>query len=79
MSNENVPDNKAIWDAVTQSRLDLAELKGMLTMHFREGEHHHPPCPPATAIQKTMLTATGAAVLALLAAIGRLVMELIGK
>ena len=79
MSNDNEPDNKAIWDAVTQSRLDLAELKGMLTMHFREGEHHHPPCPPATAIQKIMLTATGAAVLALLAAIGSLVMELIGK
>ena len=79
MNNDNIPDNKAIWDAVTQSRLDLAELKGMLTMHFRDGEHHHPPCAPAVAIQKTLLTATGAAILALLAAVGSLVLELVGN
>ena len=79
MTNENIPDNKAIWDAVTQTRLDLAEIKGMMSMHFRDGEHHHPPCAPATAIQKTLLSATGAAVLALLAAIGSLIMILVGN
>jgi len=62
---DNIPDNKVIWDAVMQSRMDLAELKGMITMHFREGEHHHPPCVPAANLQRTVLTAAGASILAL--------------
>ena len=79
MSEEKIPDNQAIWDALTQARLDLAELKGMLAMHFKEGEHHHPPCEPAMAIQKTMLAATGTAVLSLLAAIGSIFLRLFGN
>lgn len=75
MANGDNPDLRDVWDAVNQSRMELAELRGMLTMHFRQGEHHHPPCKPATDMQKTMLSALGAALLALLAAIGSIIME----
>ena len=51
----------------------------MLTMHFRDGEHHHPPCKPASDMQKTMLSAVGAALLALLAAIGSIVAEFVRR
>ena len=74
---DNIPDNKVIWDAVMQSRMDLAELKGMITKHFREGEHHHPPCVPAANLQRTVLTAAGASILALLSALGSIVFELV--
>ena len=47
----------------------------MITMHFRDGEHHHPPCVPAQQMQRTLLTATGAAVLSLVSALGLLLME----
>ncbi len=76
--NENIPDNHTIWDAVMQSRMDIAELKGMLTMHFRDGEHHHPPCAPAANMQRMMLTAAGASILALLSALGTIVWQLTG-
>ena len=73
------PDVRDVWDAVNQSRMELAELRGMITMHFRAGEHHHPPCKPATDMQKTMLSAAGAALLALLAAIGSIVSEFLRR
>jgi hypothetical protein len=76
MANENLPDSKSIWDSVMASRLELAELKGMITMHFKDGEHHHPPCAPAAHLQKTMMTAAGASVLALLSALGSIALEL---
>lgn len=77
MEMNSHPDNKTIWDAVMQSRMDLAELKGMMTMHLREGEHHHPPCAPAANMQRTMLTAAGASILALLSALGSIILELL--
>lgn len=77
MTNENLPDNKSIWDSVMASRLELAELKGMITMHFRDGKHHLPPCAPAAHLQKTMLTAAGASILALVSALVSIVLELI--
>ncbi len=76
MANENLPDSKSIWDSVMASRLELAELKGMITMHFKDGEHHHPPCAPAAHLQKTMMTAAGASILALLSALGSIALEL---
>lgn len=76
--NENIPDNHTIWDAVMQSRMDIAELKGMLTMHFRDGEHHHPPCAPAAHLQRTLLAAAGASALALLSAVVTLFVALKG-
>jgi len=79
MANGESPDLRDAWDVVNQSRLELAELRGMITMHFREGEHHHPPCKPATDMQKTMLSAVGAALLALLAAIGSIVAEFVRR
>ena len=75
MDDDTHPDNKTIWDAVMQARMDLAELKGMMTMHLREGEHHHPPCAPAANLQRTMLTAAGASILALLSALGSIAIE----
>ena len=77
MEMNSHPDNKTIWDAVMQSRMDLAELKGMMTMHLREGEHHHPPCAPAANMQRTMLTAAGASILALLSALGSIILEVL--
>ncbi len=79
MANGESPDLRDVWDVVNQSRLELAELRGMITMHFREGEHHHPPCKPAADMQKTMLSAVGAALLALLAAIGSIVAEFVRR
>ncbi len=75
--NMNTPGDRTVWDAVMKARMDLAELKGMMTMHLREGEHHHPPCAPAAHLQRTMLTAAGASILALLSAIGGIVLELV--
>ena len=73
MANGDIPDHRDLWDAVNQSRLELAELKGMIKMHFEAGQHHYPPCKPASDMQKTMLSALGAALLALLVAIGNIV------
>lgn len=75
MSEEVVPNIRDVWEQLQQARLDIAELRGMLSMHFRDGEHHHPPCVPAQQMQKTLLTATGAAVLSLVSALGLLLME----
>ena len=77
MAEENEkPGDRTVWDAVMKARMDLAELKGMMTMHLREGEHHHPPCAPAANLQRMMLTAAGASILALLSALGSIAMEL---
>lgn len=67
----------SIYESVNRCRMDIAELRGMITMHFRDGEHHHPPCVPAQQMQRTLLTATGAAVLSLVSALGLLLMELL--
>ena len=65
----------SIYESVNRCRMDIAELRGMITMHVRDGEHHHPPCVPAQQMQRTLLTATGAAVLSLVSALGLLLME----
>ena len=80
--NENkdaVPDTRDLWHEVNQARLDIAELRGMLNMHFGRGEHHYPPCKPAADLQKMMMSTLGAALIALLAAIGNIVMELMRR
>ncbi len=51
----------------------------MLNMHFGRGEHHYPPCKPAADLQKMMMSTLGAALIALLAAIGNIVMELMRR
>jgi len=79
MANGDIPDHRDLWDAVNQSRLELAELKGMIKMHFEAGQHHYPPCKPAVDLQKTMMSALGAALIALLAAVGNIVMEFIRR
>ena len=71
---EKERNQNEVWEAVMQSRLELAELKGMLTMHFREGEPHHPPCLPAANLQRTIMAAAGASILALLSALGSIVL-----
>ncbi len=71
-----VPGIDGIWKEVIQSRMDIAELKGMISMHFREGQHHMPPCAPVANLQRTIVTAAGASILALLSAVGSLVMEI---
>lgn len=68
---------ESIYESVNRCRMDIAELRGMITMHFRDGEHHHPPCVPAQQMQKTLLTATGAAVLSLVSALGLLLTEFV--
>ncbi len=73
MPNGDSPDHRDIWEALNQARLDIAELKGMIKMHFEDGQHHHPPCKPASDMQKTMMSALGAALLALIAAVGSII------
>jgi hypothetical protein len=63
---------------INEARRELAELKGMLKVHFSDKNiHHHPPCHPAEEIRRTMLSAAGAALLALLAAIGSIVANVV--
>jgi hypothetical protein len=78
-NKETVPDTRDLWHEVNQARLDIAELRGMLHMHFGRGEHHFPPCKPAADLQKMMVSTLGAALIALLAAIGNIVMELLRR
>ena len=78
-NKDNVPDTRDLWHEVNQARLDIAELRGMLNMHFGRGEHHYPPCKPAADLQKMMLSTLGAALIALRAAIGNIVMELMRR
>lgn len=79
MSNDEVPTSRDIWEQLQQARLEIAEMKGMLKMHFDDQRHHFPPCKPAADMQKTMLSAVGAALLALLAAAGSIVAEIIRR
>lgn len=75
MNGDN-PTHAEIWEVVNQSRMDIAKLQGMLEMHFRDNVHHNPPCKVAADVQKTMLSAVGAALLALIGAAGALALEL---
>ncbi len=77
MANGDIPDHRDLWDAVNQSRLELAELKGMVKMHFDDRQHHIPPCKPAADMQKTILSALAAAVIAMLGAICNLVLAVV--
>ncbi len=79
MPNGDSPDHRDIWDALNQARLDIAELKGMIKMHFEDGQHHHPPCKAASDMQKTMSSAMGAAFLALIAAVASVIAAFIKR
>ena len=74
---EMPPNYAELWENVTHARMDLAELKGMIRMHFKDGVHHTPPCATAEGLQKTLHTAMGAALISLLSAVGCLVLELV--
>ena len=74
---EMPPGTPELWENVTHSRMDIAELKGMIKMHFKDGVHHQPPCATAAGLQKTLYTAMGAAIISLLSAVGCLVLELV--
>jgi hypothetical protein len=79
MPNGNeTPDHRDLWVVINEARLELAELKGMLKMHISDPNiHHHPPCKPAADMQRTILSAAGAAILALLAAIGSIITSIV--
>lgn len=81
MSNEQhadmPPGFPELWEGLTRARMDIAELKGMMTMHFKDPAHHNPPCQAATGLQKTLHTAMGAAIISLLSAVGCLIFELV--
>ena len=74
---EMPPGFPELWENVTHSRMDIAELKGMIKMHFKDGVRHQPPCATAAGLQKTLYTAMGAAIISLLSAVGCLVLELV--
>lgn len=74
---EMPPGFPELWEEVTHSRMDVAELKGMIKMHFGDGVHHTPPCATAAGLQKTLHAAMGAAIVSLLSALGCLVVELV--
>ena len=66
-----------LWEGVTRARMDIAELKGMVKMHFADGAHHTPPCATASGLQKTLHAAMGAAIISLLSAVATLVFEVV--
>ena len=71
------PGFPELWEGLSRARMDIAELKGMIKMHFRDGVHHLTPCTTASGLQKTLHTAMGAAIISLLSAVGCLVLELV--
>ena len=66
-----------LWESVTRARMDIAELKGMVMVQFADTAHHTPPCAAAAGLQKTLHAAMGAAIIALLSAVGTLVFEIV--
>ena len=74
---EMPPGFPELWEGVSRARMDIAELKGMIKMHFKDAVHHMPPCATASGLQKTLHTATGAAIISLLSAVGTLIFELV--
>jgi len=74
---EMPPGFPELWEGVSRARMDIAELKGMIKMHFKDAVHHIPPCATASGLQKTLHTATGAAIISLLSAVGTLIFELV--
>lgn len=74
---EMPPGFPELWESITHARMDIAELKGMIAMHFKDGTHHSPPCSTAQGLQKTLHAAMGAAIISLLSAVGCLIMELV--
>lgn len=72
-----MPDSHDLWHEVNQARLDIAELRGMVKMHFEDRQHHIPPCRPAAEMQKTIMSALAAAVIAMLGAIGNLIIAVV--
>lgn len=77
MANGNKNKNqRALWNVVNDMRQDLAEVKTMLKMHIGEGNiHHAPPCKAMVGMQNMMFSAAGAAILALLSAVGSLILN----
>ena len=66
-----------LWESLARARMDIAELKGMVKMHFADGAHHTPPCATASGLQKTLHAAMGATIISLLSAVGTLVFEIV--
>ena len=73
----DTPANLDLWHEVNQARLDIAELRGMVKMHFEDRQHHIPPCRPAAEMQKTIMSALAAAVIAMIGAIGNLIIAVV--
>jgi len=73
-NGSNHPESRDLWIVVNEMREDVAEMKAMLKLHLGDpATHHHPPCAQVQEVQRTILAAAGAAVLALLAAVGSIV------
>lgn len=76
-TQEMPPGFPELWEGLSRARMDIAELKGMIKMHFRDGVHHTPPCATAEGLQKTLHAAMGAAIISLLSAVGCLIFEIV--
>lgn len=76
-TQEMPPGFPELWEGMSRARMDIAELKGMIKMHFRDGVHHTPPCATAEGLQKTLHAAMGAAIISLLSAVGCLIFEIV--
>ena len=76
-TQEMPPGFPELWEGMSRARMDIAELKGMIKMHFRDGVHHTPPCATAEGLQKTLHAAMGAAIISLLSAVGCLVFAIV--
>jgi hypothetical protein len=77
-NGSETPDHRDLWVVLNEARRDLAELRGMLKMHISDPHiHHHPPCHSVDEMRRTILSAAGAAILALLAAIGSIVASVV--
>lgn len=71
------PGFAKLWEGVSRARMDIADLKGMIKMHFKDAVHHMPPCATAAGLQKTLHATMGAAILSLLSAHGTIIFEVL--
>ena len=76
-TQEMPPGFPELWEGMSRARMHIAELKGRIKMHFRDGVHHTPPCATAEGLQKTLHAAMGAAIISLLSAVGCLIFEIV--
>lgn len=68
-NNEEARQRSEISAELSRVRAELEGLKTMIQMHFKEADHHRPPCQFVKDVQRAIFSSIFAAFLALVAAL----------